>query len=56
MEIRMEFFNVFNHPNFTGLQTGIDGSTFGQATGIVDTVRGGGVTSRIIQWAIRVNW
>jgi hypothetical protein len=56
MEIRMEFFNVFNHPNFTGLQTQIDGATFGQATGIVDTVRGGGVTSRIIQWAIRVNW
>jgi hypothetical protein len=23
---------------------------------IVDTVRGGGVTSRIIQWALRINW
>jgi hypothetical protein len=52
----MEFFNALNHPNFTGQTTGIDSTTFGQLTGIVDTVRGGGVTSRIIQWALRINW
>jgi len=56
VEVRLEFFNAFNHPNFTTLTTAIDGSTFGKMSGIVDTVRGGGVTSRIIQWAIRVNW
>jgi hypothetical protein len=55
-EIRMEFFNAFNNPNFTGQTTGIDSTTFGQLSSIVDTVRGGGVTSRIIQWALRINW
>ncbi len=55
-EIRFEFFNLFNHPNFGGLSTSIEDSNFGQLTNTVDTVRGGGVTSRIIQWAIRVNW
>jgi hypothetical protein len=55
-EIRFEFFNAFNHPNFGGLTTRIESSTFGQLTSIVDTARGGGVNSRIIQWALRVNW
>ncbi len=55
-EIRFEFFNLFNHPNFGGLSTSIEDSNFGQLTNTVDTVRGGGVTSRIIQWALRVNW
>ena len=56
VELRLELFNAFNNPNFTGLQTGIDSSTFGKLTATVDTVRGGGVTSRIIQWALRINW
>lgn len=55
-ELRFEFFNAFNHPNFTGITSGLDDNTFGQLTSTVDTVRGGGVTSRIIQWAIRLNW
>ncbi len=55
-EIRFEFFNLFNNPNFASLQTGIDSSTFGRLTSTVDTVRGGGVTSRLIQWAVRLNW
>jgi len=55
-EIRLELFNAFNNPNFTGLETGIDSSSFGKLTSTVDTVRGGGVTSRIIQWAVRINW
>lgn len=56
MDIRFEFFNAFNHPNFGGLQTNITSSSFGKLTNTVDTVRGGGVTARIIQWAVRVNW
>lgn len=52
----MEFFNAFNTPNFRGLQLGIDSSSFGKMTATVDNVRGGGVTSRIIQWALRINW
>jgi hypothetical protein len=55
-EVRFEFFNLFNHPNFGGLSTSIEDSNFGQLTNTVDTVRGGGVTSRLIQWALRVNW
>lgn len=55
-EIRVEFFNAFNKANFGGLQGQIDNTTFGRLTNIVDTVRGGGVTSRIIQWAMKVNW
>jgi hypothetical protein len=56
MDIRFEFFNAFNHPNFGGLTTNIESSSFGELSNTVDTVRGGGVTSRIIQWAVRVNW
>jgi len=55
-EIRFEFFNAFNNPNFTGLTNAIDSATFGKLTATVDNVRGGGVTSRIIQWAVRLNW
>jgi hypothetical protein len=55
-ELRFEFFNAFNHPNFTGITSGLDDNTFGQLTSTVDTVRGGGVNARIIQWAFRINW
>lgn len=55
-EMRLEAFGLFNNPNFGGLTAGIDSSSFGQLTSTVDTVRGGGVTARIVQWAIRVNW
>jgi hypothetical protein len=55
-EIRLEFFNAFNHPNFGSPSTDIDSSSFGKLTATVDTVRGGGVTSRLIQWAIRINF
>jgi hypothetical protein len=62
LEIRVEFFNAFNNANFNGLAgTGrsaadtIDSANFGQLTSTVDTV-GGGVTSRIIQWAVKVNF
>ena len=55
-ELRFEFFNAFNHPNFTGIISGLDDNAFGQLTNTVDTVRGGGVNSRIIQWAFRLNW
>jgi len=65
VEIRIEAFNAFNHPNFfapgegtLGVPgtSGLTSTNFGQLTSIVDTVRGGGVTSRIIQWGVRVNW
>lgn len=56
VELRFEFFNVFNHANFRSPQATLDSSSFGKLTDIVDNVRGGGVTSRIIQWALRINW
>ncbi len=56
VDIRFEFFNVFNHPNFGTPVLDIASSSFGKLNAIVDTVRGGGVTSRIVQWVLRVNW
>jgi Carboxypeptidase regulatory-like domain len=55
-QIRLEAFDVFNNVNFTGAQTGTDGTTFGQLTATADTARGGGVTARIVQWAARITF
>ena len=58
-EIRLEAFNAFNHPSFqppAAGNTSLLSTSFGQLTSVVDTVRGGGVNSRIVQWAIRVNF
>jgi hypothetical protein len=55
-EIRLEAFDVFNNANFGGIQSGLDGSTFGQLTSVVDSARGGGVTGRIVQWGARVTF
>jgi len=55
-EMRLEAYDLFNNPNFTGAQLSLDGTTFGQLTGTADTARGGGVTSRIVQWAIRLHF
>jgi hypothetical protein len=52
-QIRLEAFDVFNNVNFAGPQTSTDSTTFGQLTSTFDTARGGGVTSRIVQWAMR---
>ena len=64
-EVRLEAFNVFNHPNFTppgniaatgNTGASLQSSVFGQLTSVVDTVRGGGINSRIMQWALRINF
>ena len=55
-EMRLEAFDLFNNPNFGGAQLSTDSTTFGQLTSTVDTARGGGVTSRIIQWAVRLHF
>ncbi len=65
-EIRLEAFNVFNHPSFqtpfaldnsnNPLTANMQSTQFGKLTDIVDTVRGGGINSRVVQWAIRVNF
>ena len=58
-EIRLEAFNAFNHPSFqtpAAGNTSLLSTSFGQLTSTVDTVRGGGVNSRIVQWAIRLNF
>ncbi|HUK15857.1 MAG TPA: carboxypeptidase regulatory-like domain-containing protein [Bryobacteraceae bacterium] len=55
-ELRLEAFDLFNNANFNGAQLSTDGSTFGQLTTTQDTARGGGVTSRIVQWAARLHF
>jgi hypothetical protein len=55
-ELRLEAFDVFNNANFVGAQLNTDGTTFGQLTSTADTARGGGVTSRIVQWAARLHF
>jgi hypothetical protein len=35
-QLRMEAFNVLNHPNFTTFTTGLNSGTFGNATGAAD--------------------
>jgi hypothetical protein len=35
-QLRMESFNVLNHPNFTGFSTNLNAGTFGNATGAAD--------------------
>jgi hypothetical protein len=65
-ELRLEAFDVFNNPNFTstyqaitattGATNSLDSTAFGQLTATADTARGGGVTSRIIQWAARLHF
>ena len=58
-DIHLEAFNALNHPSFVPPTTGtaiLTSNKFGQLTGVVDTVRGGGVNSRIVQWGVRVNF
>jgi hypothetical protein len=55
-EARLEAFDLFNNANFGGAQLSTDSTTFGQLTSTVDTARGGGVTSRIVQWAVRLHF
>lgn len=55
-EIRLEAFDVLNHANFSPPAQNLNSNVFGQLTSIVDTVRGGGIQSRIMQWALRVNF
>jgi hypothetical protein len=55
-ELRLEAFDLFNNANFGGAQLSTDGTTFGQLTSTLDTARGGGVTSRIVQWAARLHF
>ena len=56
MEIRLDLFNAFNTPNFTGLSLNTTSSTFGQLSGTLDTTRSGGVLSRTGQWSIRLSY
>ena len=64
-EFRLEAFDVFNNANFaTTLQTtvqntagatnSLDSTAFGQLNSTFDTARGGGVTSRIVQFGVRI--
>jgi hypothetical protein len=51
--IALEAFDVFNNANFAGPSLSTDSTTFGQLTSTFDTARGGGVTSRVVQWTMK---
>jgi hypothetical protein len=67
-QIRLEAFDAFNNANFastwqgavttstTGNTNGLDSQQFGQLNQTFDTARGGGVTARVVQWAIRLTF
>lgn len=55
-QAKLEAFDVFNNPNFAGPSTTLDSTTFGQYTSTFDTARGGGVTSRIVQFGIAIKF
>ncbi len=44
-QFRSEFFNLFNHPNFNSMDTGLTSGTFGHLTGAND--------GRIAQFALK---
>ena len=48
-QLRAEFFNVLNHPNFAAPNTTPTSAAFGQVTSMTST-------SRILQLALRVGW
>ena len=41
MQFRAEAFNIYNHPNFGGIQTTLTSSNFGQATNMLNRQLGG---------------
>jgi Carboxypeptidase regulatory-like domain len=51
--IALEAFDVFNNANFATPSLSTDSTTFGQYSTTFDTARGGGVTSRIVQWSMK---
>jgi hypothetical protein len=46
MQIRVEAFNVLNHPNFKNVDTGLGSGTFGHVTGAGDP--------RIMEFAVKM--
>jgi hypothetical protein len=48
LQFRSEFFNIFNHPNFSGVSTGYGSGNFGQITSALD--------SREIEFALRLEF
>ena len=48
VQFRSEFFNVFNHPSFLGLDTSLGSGTYGQITSALDP--------RIMEFALRLSF
>jgi hypothetical protein len=48
IEFRSEFFNIWNHPNFSGVSTNLGAGDFGQVTSALDP--------RQIEFALKLNF
>ena len=59
-QLRAEFFNIFNHPNFAQPGASFGSSSFGQFSQTPDVAQGnpglGGGGPRVIQVALRVQF
>jgi hypothetical protein len=56
MEVRCEFYNMFNRHYLNAPDTYIGDSTFGNVTGIAATNPAGGSGSRVGQLGARFQW
>ena len=48
IQFRSEFFNIFNHTNFSGLSTSLGSGNFGQLTSALDP--------RIVEFSLRLQY
>jgi hypothetical protein len=48
LQFRSEFFNIWNHPNFNTVDTGVGSPTFGQVTSALNP--------RILEFALRLDF
>jgi hypothetical protein len=54
IQLRADFFNLFNHPNFFAGDMNVNSATFGRITGLL--ISGNGVGNRMVQFGLTYNF